>query len=134
MLSLTLKVFWLTFSILGPFPLVPVALTLTLPSQVSQRHGSSSSRLPHPLGPTGPRSSTAPLSPSLRSSSPSVRDYPLPILSLPDPPLARHDMEDESHQNASLVLSRTNRDRWSMLPHPHWHMRMLHLGLVFNCL
>ena len=51
-----------------------------------------------------------------------------------DSQLARHDMEDESHQNASLVLSRTNRDRWSMLPHPHWHMRMLYLGLVFNSL
>jgi hypothetical protein len=131
MLSLTLKVFWLTFSILGPSPPISIALTLTLPSQVSQRHGSSSSHLPPPLGPTGPRSSTASQSPSLRSSSPSVRPS-LPFLSHPDPPSARHDMEDESFQNAALVLYRTNRNHRSMLPRSHWHMRMFYLGLVSN--
>ena len=36
MLSLTLKVFWLTFSILGPFRVIPIVFTLTFPSQVSQ--------------------------------------------------------------------------------------------------
>jgi hypothetical protein len=50
----------------------------------------------------------------------------------PYPPSARHDMEDESFQNASIVLCRTNRDHRSMLPRSHWHMRMLYLGIVFN--
>jgi hypothetical protein len=59
-----------------------------------------------------------------------VRAYSLSSLSLLDSQLARHDMEDESVPHAPLVLYRTDRDRRSMLPHSHGHMRMLYLGIV----
>ena len=103
---------------------------LTSPSKVSQRPGSSSSRLPPQLGRTGPPFSTASRSPSLSLFSPLVRAYSLSSLSHPHSQLPRHDMEDESVPNAPLVLCRTDRDHRSMLPHSHSHMRMLYMGIV----
>lgn len=41
-------------------------------------------------------------------------------------------MEDESLQNAAVVLCRTDRHHRSMLPRSHWRVRMLYLGLVSN--
>lgn len=44
--------------------------------------------------------------------------------------LDRYDMEDESVPNAPLVLYRTDRGHRPMLSHSHGHMRMLYLGIV----
>jgi hypothetical protein len=132
MLSLTLRVLWFTFAILGLFLISLVFLALTPLSKVSQRPGSSSSHMPPQLGHTGPPFSTASRSLSLRFFSPLVRAYSLSSLSHIDSQLARHDMEDESVPNAALVLYRTDRDHRSMLPHSHGHMRMLYLGIVSN--
>jgi hypothetical protein len=130
MLSLPLRVLWFTFAILG-MSLVPLLVSsLTPPSKVSQRPGSSSSHLPPQLGHTGPPFSTASPSLSLRSFVPLVRAYSFSPLSLLDFQLARHDMEDESVPYAALVLYRTDCGHRSMLPHSHGHMRMLYLGIV----
>jgi hypothetical protein len=130
MLSLPLRVLWFTFAILGPYLFSLTVLSLTPPSKVSQRPGSSSSHMPPQLGHTGRPFSTASPSLSLRSFSPLVRADSLPSLSLFDSQLARHNMEDESVPNAPLVLYRTDLDHRSMLPHSHGHMRMLYLGIV----
>ena len=134
MLSLTLRVIWFTFAILGSSLLSLLSLPLTLLSKVSQRPGSSSSHLPPPLGHTGRPFSTASPSLSLSLFSPLVRTYSLSSLSHPDSQLARHDMEDDSVPDAPLVLYRTDRAHRSMLPHSHGRMRMLYLGIVSDSL
>jgi hypothetical protein len=130
MLSLTLRVLWFTFAILGPFLVSLISLSLTPPLKVSQRPGLSSSHMPPQLRHTGPPFSTASPSLSLRFFSPLVRAYSYPLFLTFDSQLARHDMEDESVPNAALVLYRTDRDHRSMFPHSHGHMRMLYLGIV----
>ena len=134
MLSLSLRVLWFTFAILGRSLLSLLSLTLTPFVKVSQRPGSYSSHMPPQLGHTGPPFSTASRSPSLRSFSPLVCAYSLSSFSLLDSQLARHDMEDESVPYAPLVLYRTDRHHWSMLPHSHRHMRMLYMGIIPDCL
>ena len=130
MLSLSLRVLWFTFAILGSSPISFLSLSLTPLSKVSQPPGSSSSHMPPQLVRTGPRFSTASPSLSLRWFSPLVRACSLSSLPLIDSRLARHDMEDESVPHAALVLYRTDRDHRSMLPHSHGHMRMLYLGIL----
>jgi|SRR6266849_8842408 len=130
MLSLTLRVLWFTCAILGLSSISLISLSLTPLSKVSQRPGSSSSHLPPQLAHTGPPFSTASRSLSLSLFSPLVRAYSLSSISHLDSQLPRHDMEDESVPNASLVLCPTNRDHRSMLPHSHGHMRMLYMGIV----
>jgi hypothetical protein len=130
MLSLTLRVLWFTFAILGLSPVSLISLSLTPLSKVSQRPGSSSSHMPPQLARTGPPSSTAPPSLSLRWFSPLVRAYSLSSLPFIDSQLARHDMEDESVPHAALVLYRADCDHWSMFPHSHGCMRMLYLGIL----
>jgi hypothetical protein len=130
MLSLPLRVLWFTFAILGLYLFSLSILSLTPPSKVSQRPGSSSSHMPLQLGHTGPPFSTASRSLSLSFFSPLVRAYSSPSLSLLDSQMVRHNMADESVPNAPLVLYRTDLDHRSMLPHSHRHMRMLYLGIV----